>query len=274
MATGSCAVRAPSVSDHPRYLAAGDSQCRPRGAVIGEKRVSRRGRLGQPGARRVRGRRRGADRRGASLPSRRARPARAVREADRARRRAGRDRAPGRAADRAAARRRAAGDRDPSQPGRRDATALQRRRRQERQLRQLRAGRVPADHRRGLRDAAADRAPDDQQVPHRRPRAGAQPRRVPRRPGPSGVLHLLAQPGLRARPLRLRHLCGRRARGPGGGRGNREPRVGQRDGGLLGRDHHRGRARPSGRRGEARRRVEPDAVGVRTRQRAEGTARP
>ena len=74
--------------------------------------------------------------------------------------------------------------------------------------------------------------------------------------------------------LRLRHL---RAGGARGAR-RRSPRSRgtrrrQRDGGVLGRDHHRRRARASRRGGPARRGREPDAARVRARQRAGGHGR-
>ena len=135
----------------------------------------------------------------------------------------------------------------------------------------LRADPVPAADRAGPRGAAAVRPADDQQVLRARPRAGPQPGRVPRRAGPAGVHDLLAQPGRRAGPLRPRHLrrarCSRRA--------TRSPQIAAAAGGppqrgLLGRHHQRRRARAPRRRRPARRDREPDAVGVRARQRARG----
>ena len=79
-------------------------------------------------------------------------------------------------------------------------------------------------------------------------------------PGPAGVRDLLAQPGRRAGPLRPRHLraarCSRRATRSRAITG--QPAV-HLNGGVLGRDHRRRRARPPRRRGPARRGREPDA---------------
>ena len=80
---------------------------------------------------------------------------------------------------------------------------------------------------------------DDQQVLRHGPRARTQPDRAPGRPGPPGLLHLLAQSRRRAQPLRLRHLRAGHLRGPRRGRRDRAPRRRQRARGLLGRDHHR-----------------------------------
>ncbi len=54
--------------------------------------------------------------------------------------------------------------------------------------------------------AAADGPAGDQQVLHRRPRAGPQPRRVPRPGRPAGLHDLLAEPGRPTPRLGLRHL--------------------------------------------------------------------
>ena len=111
--------------------------------------------------------------------------------------------------------------------------------------RRVRAHPLQADDRGGLRDAAAGRAADDQQVLRHGPRARTQPDRAPGRPGPPGLLHLLAQPRRRARATSTSTPTRRRSRGPRRGRRDRAPRRGQRAGGLLGRDHHRRAARPS-----------------------------
>ena len=132
----------------------------------------------------------------------------------------------------------------------------------------LRAHPVRAADRAGARDPAALRAADDQQVLRARPRAGPQPGRVARAPGPAGVRHLVAQPGRRAGPLRPRHLrrapCSRRATRSARITGQ-HVRSPQRR--LLGRHHQRRRARPSRRRGTARRdrQREPDGRGARQR---------
>ena len=90
-----------------------------------------------------------------------------------------------------------------------------------------------------------------------------------RRPGAAGVRDLVAQPRAGAGSLRPRHVrAGGRSR-----RGTRSPRSRRRapshlDGGVLGRDHHRGTARPpGGRRASSADVGEPDADGVRARQR-------
>ena len=143
----------------PRYLAAGDSQRRPRGGVVEEGRFAGIDWASEEHAVCVVEPRAGSSRAAAtvmtSAGSGRCAPA------DRARGGAGRGRAPGRAADRAAAGRRPAGDRDPSQPGRGDATPLQRRGRQERQLRRVRARRARA-HRQPSLPRAGTRQRRDQ----------------------------------------------------------------------------------------------------------------
>ena len=70
----------------------------------------------------------------------------------------------------------------------------------------LRADPVPPDDGARARGAAADGAADDQQVLHRRPRAGPQHRRALRRAGPAGLHDVLAQPRRAARRLGPGHL--------------------------------------------------------------------
>ena len=81
----------------------------------------------------------------------------------------------------------------------------------------IRAAPVPAQHRTGARGAARDRPADDQQVLRGRSLAGPQPRRVPRRSGPAGVLDLVAQSRPASRRLGPRQLRRGDPRGAGDG---------------------------------------------------------
>ena len=88
----------------------------------------------------------------------------------------------------------------------------------------VRAAPVQAADLEGARAAAAAHAADDQQVLHRRPRAGAQHARVRGQARPAGVRHLVAQPERAPRRLGPRHLRERGARGAGRRRGDhRQP---------------------------------------------------
>ena len=125
--------------------------------------------------------------------------------------------------------------------------------------------------------AAADGAADDQQVLHRRPRAGPQHHRALRGQRPAGVHDVVAQPRRAARRVGPGHL---RAGDPGRDgrrRARHRQRAGRPPGVLLRRDHHLDAAGPPrrdrrpgpGQRAEPRRH-RPRLVPGRHRHRADG----
>ena len=124
----------------------------------------------------------------------------------------------------------------------------------------VRADPVPPGHARGPAGPAADRAADDQQVLRDRPGPRPQPGRVPGRQRLAGVHDVLAQPGLPARQVGLRHLRAGGARRHGRGRADHGQRADRGHRGLLGRHHRRdgGRAPGAHRPAGPDRRAHPD----------------
>ena len=133
--------------------------------------------------------------------------------------------------------------------------------------RAVRAHPVRAEHEEGARDAAAARPADDQQVLHRRRRAGPEHARVLRRRRPAVLHDLLAQPGRAPRRVGARRLRLRGARGARGGRDDHRLREVARDGAVRRRDHRELRGRPPRRDRRARADRRADARRVRARQR-------
>ena len=89
----------------------------------------------------------------------------------------------------------------------------------------VRADPVPTADADGPHAARAGGAPDDQQVLHPRPRAGAQPRRVPGAAGDAGLRRVLAQPRRPPQHLGLRHLRAVHSLRPGRGGGHLRRRL-------------------------------------------------
>ena len=118
----------------------------------------------------------------------------------------------------------------------------------------VRADPVPPGHARRPAGPAADRPADDQQVLRDRPGPRPQPGRVPGRQRLAGVRDVLAQPGLPARRVGLRHLRAGGARRDGRGRPDHRQRADRDHRGLLGRHHRRHGGRAPG----ARRPAGPD----------------
>ena len=134
--------------------------------------------------------------------------------------------------------------------------------------RAVRAHPVRAEHPEGARDAAAARPADDQQVLHRRHRAGAQHARVLRRRRPAVLHDLLAQPGRAPRRVGARRLRVRRARVARRGRAITGSDALPRHGAVRRRHHRELRHRPPRRQGRPRPDRRPDARRLRARQRA------